>query len=217
MVEGTVVQGVVLPQQPYAQQPVQPMAVVQAPYGQPMAVPQACCAPYGGATVVPYVPQPMAPQGPTNAAIQRGPGNQTFPATLASHAGQGIVVKSTICCPCGIFLHPMIICPCCASELRLGPASQAKWLKWDDTREHLTLVDACGQHLNVDDEKFEVNKGVSAFCCGGCPPDGKTMSFKYEPSDGTIRPSAAPHLALGVHGIKLVLVSADSADRLVFL
>ena len=155
MVEGTVVQGVVLPQQPYAQQPVQPMAVVQAPYGQPMAVPQACCAPYGGATVVPYVPQPMAPQGPTNAAIQRGPGNQTFPATLASHAGQGIVVKSTICCPCGIFLHPMIICPCCASELRLGPASQAKWLKWDDTREHLTLVDACGQHLNVDDEKFE--------------------------------------------------------------
>ena len=85
MVEGTVVEGIALPQQPYAQQAMQPMAVVQqpmavvqAPYGQPMAVPQAT---YGGATVVPYVPQAtVATQAPTNDAIQRGPANQTFPA-----------------------------------------------------------------------------------------------------------------------------------------
>ena len=224
-VEGTVVQ------QPYGVQPVIPMGtVVQQPYvaqpmqpmqiQQPMAVAQPTA--YGAAAAVPYaaVPTPVAvaPQAPTSTSMNRGPSQRKFPAALASHQGQALVPTCVCCCPCGVCLHPLLICPFCWTDLGLGPASKAQRLTWDDGRNHLYLEDSCGQHVNISNDKLQVNTKVTGFCCGGCPPEENKNAFDFDPAEGVIKVRGAPHLALGAGGDgKLVLVGADNHARLVFM
>ena len=191
----------------------QPMMVAQAPqYGAGTAVP------YGGPTAVPYVPpaqQAPVATAPQPVAMSRGPSQRQFEAILTSHSGQAVVSKGTICCPCGMCIHPLIICPCCITELALGPSDKAVVLEWDDGRNHLFLHDSCKQHLVID--KVVAGNSVGAFCCGWCDPEPDKHLFDFDAHEAVLRVRGTPNLVLGaLSDGKLGLVTSDSTSRFQF-
>ena len=165
-----------------------------------------------------HAPKPVVrfpsrkPNAPQPQQMGRGgPAQQTFAATLASHGGQAIVPRCVCCLPCAVCIHPLIICPCCCTDLGLGPASNAQRLTWD-AGGHLYLENSCGQHLNPHDQVVDAE--VGGWCCGCCPANEEGV-FRYNESNGTI---LYRDLALGVRDDgKLILVSQwDFLRRLKF-
>jgi len=124
--------------------------------------------------------------------------------SLASHPGKAIKAEGDCCCIC-----------CCASDLTLGPESEAVVVTYEMTTGKLKR-NPCGQNVGVDWGKHAINTNLSSNKCFVCP-EGDESSFDIL-SDGTLADRKSPDLVIGfsANGGKPKLVQKGDPNRCIF-